>query len=343
MSSHPFHNYPRPDRSKAALKLSRKANNIRVRSGRHRKSKLTWEDQDRNRAGRGLGWSSVLPWSFLGLMILAAVGAVFFIKRPALEHESASTMEKSARGPLPLPREIAENFTQSMDPQVRLQWCREPKTLSGLLDQFPGQALKEVPFSIEEIDEVTTGTDLLFHRFTATFSNGDRRLLAVVETDQGLKVDWEAYARHSRALQRWTAQARAARASAGLEKASPAPDAETPETAEVRIFLSPSNYYNFHYNNSETWTAYRIESPDIEGTLTAYAENGTPTADLLRATLTRPQPTRLTLLLENRPQHALKDQFLIRKVLAIGWVKSGQEFDEVRHIRTQASLLQLEN
>lgn len=105
-----------------------------------------------------------------------------------------------------LPRAVAEKFSQETDPQARLQWVQHPEQVEPLLATFPPQALSEVPHSLDEMSSVTTSTGLFFNRYVATFSNGERRLLCIVNTSQGPKADWKAYARHSNALPQWIAE-----------------------------------------------------------------------------------------------------------------------------------------
>ena len=152
-----------------------------------------------------------------------------------------------------LPQEVAENFTQAMDPKERLQWCRNQDDVALLLSSFPEQALKEVPDSIEKMGEISTGSGLYFHHFAVYFANGDRRLLVLVHTEDGPRVDWETYARHT--SESWT-DILDGRVNQAL----------------VRVFIKPSNYYNYNYSDEEEWASFSITSPDLEETITAYCE-----------------------------------------------------------------------
>ena len=347
----------RPDRSKAAwnqeiynpTKKQGRADGGRGRAAWESESKMTPSDS---------GSSALTRVSLiLFFLILILSVSLLFLREPndelaqdrsssqaatstsaqiaELEEEFNESLKNASQHQLPLPEKVAQNFTQSTDPQARLQWCRHPAMTANLLENFPEQALSEVPTSLNEMDSITTSTGLFFHRFSATFANGDRRLLALVHTDDGPKIDWQAYARHSQALQNWTKQARTAKgeksgaekAFADLEKELPTSGNDTSTTAEVRVFLSPANYYNFRFSDSERWAAFTLTSPDLDESPTAYAKIGAVTGELLSKVLTGSQPTRMTLHLERTLEDASRGQYKIKKVLAVGWLKGNGDFE----------------
>ena len=199
-----------------------------------------------------------------------------------------------------LPEEVAQFFTQSSDPYVRLRWCRDPERVASLLASFPEQAVSEIPKSVEPMGGISAGV-LSYERFAVTFANGENRLLCVVRTDEGTRVDWEAYARSSNALTLWSAEAKVARERQALVKKArqklrdaeqlvaemPKPsqgglDAEQAQetarkelaelenatellpseskeaSAEVRVFASAVNYYNFRFSDDQVWRSYSL-------------------------------------------------------------------------------------
>ena len=222
-----------------------------------------------------------------------------------------------------LPEELAHKFTHTSDPQERLKLCRDPKRVTNLLASFPAQALSEVPRSVIPMGSAMVGT-LSYERFAVTFSNGENRLLCVVRTDEGPKIDWEAYARHGNAFSSRIEENKTAKAG---QKAPPNL-AET-RTAEVRVFASSSNYYNYRFSDDKAWRSYSLSSPDWEGVVTAYAAAGSITARILDQALRHARGAhRVTLQLRSRPQDALRQQFEIEKVSAVGWVRPEGDFED---------------
>lgn len=211
----------------------------------------------------------------------------------------------------PPPHEVAIAFVKTSDLAERLRLCREPQRVASLLSTFPAQAVTEIAVSGIPIGEVIA-QDLLVHRFEVLFANGEKRILFVVRTPEGPKVDWEAFARSCSPLQRWMNEI---------------PDQRQPqeETAEVRIHLDLEEYYNYRFGDDE-WQSYLMTSPDLEEGATAYVRRGTPSAKILQNTITAKK--RVTLLLRSRPDDSQKKQFEIASVRAVGWVKAEGNFEE---------------
>lgn len=169
---------------------------------------------------RGLAaWSALLAFLALGGVILRAVTAGDSDALPVaagslesfpanLDGESASVASEWIVGPLP--EEVAHSFTQTSDPKERLRWCRDPERVTPLLARFPEQAVSEIPSSVVAMGSISAGL-LSYERFAVTFANGESRLLSVVRTKEGTKVDWEAYARFSDALTLWNEEAKSLR------------------------------------------------------------------------------------------------------------------------------------
>ncbi|MGJ8725288.1 MAG: hypothetical protein ACSHYB_12080 [Roseibacillus sp.] len=213
----------------------------------------------------------------------------------------------------PLPHVVAMAFAKTDDVNERLKHCLDPERIATLLPNFPPQAVSEVGVSGKPMGEVIAG-DLSIERYQTRFANGDARILFVVRTDDGPKVDWEAYARHSRALTHW------------LEETENPSIKRTEESAEVRIQAIPDSYYNFRFADERLWRAYRLTSPDLEQeAVTAYAAAGSVTERILTRELTAEK--RMTLQLKSHPDDARRRQFEIEKVLAVGWVKSKGDFE----------------
>ena len=131
--------------------------------------------------------------------------------------------------------------------------------------------------------------------------NGDDISLAYVETPQGIKIDWES---------------RVGWADMPWEQFL----TEKPTAGRVfRLFLCPSDYYNFAFSNDNKWQAYRLTSPDGKHLLYGYAGRGSAMNARLRPSLDNQQlPMMLSLKF---PENATSNnQVLIDGFVAEGWV-----------------------
>lgn len=261
----------------------------------------------------------IIPLSLLAFLLLNSKGKD--AKPIALEEGTGSVSleeEFSAVSLSPAQKEnqlieVATAFIASPTPEERLQYARDPERVSQLLSEFPKQALSELPIDSKmSIDAISA--DMAVQRIDTIFRDGSSRSLYLVRTEEGPKVDWEAYARHSNALQRWTAEA----GDLNFQR--------EPETSEVRVFLSIENYYNFRFSDDEVWMSYRISSPDLEDTVTAYARKGSTTAQILDEALGY-EKKRVTLQLMSTIDDARNKQYQIEKVSALGWAKTEENFE----------------
>ncbi len=200
-------------------------------------------------------------------------------------------------------QDIAERFVYAENIQDRIDLLRDPRHAGLLREHFVSmkrQGLEQEVAELNPILRIRSG-DLTFDRFHVRFDDGRNRLLAVVHERTGLYVDAAAYLRHG---------------SATWDELIGGQAAE----AEMRVLVSPSDYYNYAYSDSEVYQAYELTSPDWEGgPLHGYVKRNTRRARLMRQALAGREPLRMTLGLSR--QASSPDAFLIRKVAAAGWVK----------------------
>ena len=105
----------------------------------------------------------------------------------------------------------------------------------------------------------------------------------------------------------------------------------------MRVYLNPSNYYNFSFDDSKAYQAYTLESPDLDEDerCCAYVERNSRSQAIIRRLFQsaidereddgeapRLPMKRFTLRLSSTPGNAARRQFAIEKVIATGWVKS---------------------
>jgi hypothetical protein len=207
-----------------------------------------------------------------------------------------------------IPFEIADAFIKETDPTRRLLYVRNPELIARRLHEFPAQALRESTEDLLEIP-IIHDEEFSYARFAARFPNGDMRLLAVVTTPEGPKVDWDCFARSTSAP--WEDILN------GLAS-----------NTEVRVFVEKSNYYNFDFKDQEKWSSYALTSPDLEEVLYAYvlrnSERDHLMTDSIDQTDINRSSTRMTLLLSADLNQAKRRQFQVKQVLGLGWVKPDQ-------------------
>jgi hypothetical protein len=208
-------------------------------------------------------------------------------------------------------REIADAFAYTTDPDERLKWVRNSKEVATHLSSYSKQALTQQPSKIMPMG-IVNSRGLMFARFAARFSSGHPRLICVLQTPDGPKIDWDAYARYGTAHWDDILSGKA-------------------KKAQVRAFLEPAYYYSYFYRNDQLWQCYRLTSPDIDTTLYVYARTEKKSARLLARIFPIGSKTlkRITLSISSEGNGYSRRQFTIKKIHAIGWVRAAQDIEEV--------------
>lgn len=126
--------------------------------------------------------------------------------------------------------------------------------------------------------------------------------LAFIDTPQGLKIDWESWAGWSEIS--WKEFM-----------------ATKPTSGHVfRVILAPVDYYNFEFTDDQKWQSYRLESPDHEHSLYAYAEKGTVLNGRIHADKDT-KSVNLMLSLKFPAGAKSSNQVEIERFVAEGWVE----------------------
>lgn len=277
-----------------------------------------WIEGDAASAGRGIGAKWVILSSLLALCAVGvlAIAIILGIGKPrgAGDVPSAGAAAGADSPALPEfsrpPREIAEAFLAAGDPRERLQWVRNPEAVAGRMDSYPEEALSHPVDKLVPMGQAST-RDLRFARFNARFPGNRHRLLCVIPTGEGPKVDWDAYARYG---------------SADWESILGGAARE----AEVRVFLKSEEYYNYAFRDDSVWQGYKLTTPDSGELIHAYVRRDSTRGRLLAAALpkNRVKPQRMTLTissLEGSHQHR---QFEIVRVHAVGWVRAAEDVED---------------
>lgn len=278
------------------------------------------------------------------LVLIAAASAVAFLAMvPVVWKLAGSSGIGLAQSPpdigttvrIQLAEEVAHAFLTENDPQRRLPWARENEAVALRLQAYAEEARSDVPVAWEPHGHHMEN-GLAKTAFAVRFKAGGFRLLEVVETAKGLRVDWDGYARYcsenwedllsgkdgSAEFRRWYGKKWGKDLLSGKAGA-----------AEVRVFVSPGDHYNVPFEAADQWTCFRLMSPDLPESedVFAYAEAGsTRQRELKRIVLGAPDfRQHMTLRIEGHEGAGGERLFEITRVLAIGWVRGERDVESV--------------
>lgn len=254
-----------------------------------------------------------------GMVIVVMAAAIVWniaasSQKPSLAHkESGSGTEDEIQSA----EAVAYAFLNETYPNRRLDWAREREIVEKHFVAYSEEALSYVPAQIEHRGHhVENGLARI--SFSARFDTGSFRMLNVMETADGLRVDWDSYARYC--SESWDALLSGEASS-----------------AEVRVFVSPGDYHNVPFEDEEKWTCFRLMSPDLpeRADIFAYAETGSLREMELKQIVMRAAEFRqhMTLTIQGHEASGGKRLFQITRVHAVGWVKSEQDIEFVWETR----------
>jgi hypothetical protein len=199
---------------------------------------------------------------------------------------------------------VALKFLNAETVDEILETVRNPELAESRMRAFYPEGKIEAP----GMSQFNSGAGLVtrgkLHSFPVLTRDHEERVLAFVETPQGLKIDWESWVGWSDIpWQKFLA--------------------EKPAGSHVfRVILAPVDYYNFGFSDDQKWQCYRLESPDMEHTIYGYAEKNSALDAKLRPTAGG-QSVLMTLALKF-PQDAQSDsQVEIERLVCEGWVEEG--------------------
>lgn len=219
----------------------------------------------------------------------------------------------------PEARQLARDFGMSTNPDVKLSMCRYKDQISKRLDHYPKQILTEAATEVTFMDVADLG-GIMAARFVAKFPNNKSRLICVVSTENGLRVDWDCYARYNCL-------------------AIPLLLKGDVESAEIRVFVERSDYYNFSYRDDAKWSSFILKSPDSEELIYAYSQKQTTTGKLLDAALSpmnRGKSVQMTLQVSSQKDSHKRKQFTIDRIYAFGWLKAEKDIEDTYRAKLES-------
>ena len=197
---------------------------------------------------------------------------------------------------------LAQRFLAATSVEELLPLVRDPATSEARMRDFYPNGEVEAP-GLANFN-LSRQVSFLGKVGTVAVRTGDfeDRLLAFVETPEGLKIDWESWVGWSGIpWQEFTSS--------------------MPTSGHLfRVILSPVEYYNFAFADESEWQSYRLESPDRQHAIYGYAPRGSVLSQRVRPP-GESKRAMLTLLLKFPVGAESNTQVEIESLLAEGWVE----------------------
>lgn len=95
--------------------------------------------------------------------------------------------------------------------------------------------------------------------------------------------------------------------------------AGTQETAIVRVYVAPDNYYNGPFSDEKVWVCYGLAAPDMDQILSGYCKRGSAEEAALEAMLLKGTKLVRSTLEIRRVEGAAARQFEISRVVGEDW------------------------
>ncbi len=205
------------------------------------------------------------------------------------------------KGPVPI--QIADSFSKATTHEERLQWVRDGERVAPLMERF----FRDGPGANEKILEIVpmppdSNGALAFQRFQVRLENDKNRLLSVILTDEGGKVDFECYARH------------------GAVAWSDLLSGKASESSEVRVFVELGSAYMYEFSDDQKWRSILATTPDYEYPLYFYVLRDSEVDKKLNEQISDNQ-IRATLAIRSVQNSHEKKQFEVTEVLSPSWVR----------------------
>lgn len=249
-------------------------------------------------------------------MLLLGLTVVLFLRPPPETEKKVSGESPAYAAPdvsellagssdwqSPLPIELARLFTKATTHAARLALIANPSKDGYWMEKFfnGGPGAEEKVLSVTPMGLAITDTTS-FERFQVGMEDGGNRLLCIVITDQGGKVDFRSYARFC------------------SESWEDLLSGKTNIAEETRVFIESGTAYLQDFSDDLKWTSYIATSPDTEKVLYLYALRDSETDRLLQE-MTIGEPVRVTLAIRSTAEAWRHRQFEVTKFITAGWVK----------------------
>lgn len=275
------------------------------RSGRSEKRQMFWF----------LAGGSTLLVVILGVIFMATFAGDKAPPPPAPVHtaqypDASADAEPGKANPIPelgdaaflaAAEPLAKKFLEARNAEELLPLVRNPDVVGPRIMQYYRNSPIE-PAGLSAFNSqneiVRDGLAYLVGVRTSDF---EEKVMVFANTSQGLRIDWESWVGWSEMS--WEQ----------FLKTKPT----TPQL--FRVNLNKVEYYNMSFADEGKWQSHRLLSPDGMASIFGYAERGGITNSKLHVPPDSASAP-FTLLIRFPDSGEFRDQVIIEKVLAEGWV-----------------------
>lgn len=204
---------------------------------------------------------------------------------------------------------VARAFLKESDPSKRMRWVRNAEEVKARLTEYPEEARAGIGEIEKMLGHQGDGANPIT-AFVVAFPSGNVRLLEVVGTADGPRVDWDAYARYGTASWEdlWSGKV---------------------ERAVVRVFCEPSSELSATFEDDK-WTCFRLSSPDLPQTALGFAEVGSVREEIMKKVILGTPNYRQRFVLEIvRREGKDEPHFEITRCLAVGWIQGEHDLEKI--------------
>jgi hypothetical protein len=261
--------------------------------------------------GNWVNVSEVRTLSWLPLLVIGILGiaGAVVVLAPKTAGPAKAGVDRSAVGPedtlragLDAAEAVARLFLAESNPKARFQWSRNAAGLRDRISAYPEEA-RIAPGKIDKMIGHLVENGRAVTGFVVAFPSGDLRLLEVVGTPEGPRVDWDAYARHGTASWEdlWSGKV---------------------EQAVVRVFCEPATERPAPFDDGAKWTTLRLSSPDLPQVALGFVEVGSVREEMMKKVILGSPRYRQRFVIEiRRHQGESEPLFEITRCLAVGWIE----------------------
>ena len=262
-------------------------------------------------AGRGRtpsAWFSRTLTSFAVFLLLILIGWLVRLVWSSHDRQTSTplfeTPEEGREDWHKLAPALAERFANADSAEDWISMVRDPERVAPLIRAFKPRFAVGRPLGIKAFGSEPFGSDELY-QFSVTYEDGRSRLIHILPTPDGPKVDWEAFAR-----------------SGGADFGQLSAPAVV--EAELRVLVRRARYYNYNFADDRRWRAYEILNGDWPEPFTGYTQIGS-LADEALARIIAPgldaSPVRVILKVRTGGDDGARGQLEILEFVQQGWVK----------------------
>lgn len=204
---------------------------------------------------------------------------------------------------------VAQAFLKEADPTKRLKWVLNAEEVGSRLAEYPEEARAGVGEIQKVLGHQGDGA-VPVTAFVVAFPTGNLRLLEVIGTPDGPRVDWDAYARYNTASWEDLLSGKA-------------------ETAVVRVFCEPSSERPDPFADQGRWTGFRLSSPELPHAALGFADVGSVRDKMMKQVILGTPNYRQRFVLEIvRREGKEEPLFEIRRCMAVGWILGEKPVEE---------------